>query len=275
MEHPSLLRAHDRASLGSARDAARRHQALRRPDADPARRLDQGHAAGSRGRRDPAQMRALRLLPRDLPHLQPAGRRARQPARAHLPHEADARGRAGHAAHAAAPRPLRHLPRVRDHMSLRRGIRAPRGHRPRPGGEEGAAHAVGPAAPLVSQEHPAVARRVRRGARARPPLQAGAADGARAPDPGAARARRRSRRAACAAHAGAGRLRAAVDGALDQRGGGARPRPHRHLARGRSARRLLRRGHLPPQLPGRGAQVREGQHRRVVAACRRRAPRRS
>ena len=41
----------------------------------------------------PAQVRALRLLHGDLPDLRAAGRRARQPARAHLSHQGDARGR--------------------------------------------------------------------------------------------------------------------------------------------------------------------------------------
>ncbi len=61
-----------------------------------ARRLHHGHARRPRGRRDPAQVRALRLLHRDVPDLPAARRRARRSARAHLPHEAGARRRAGH-----------------------------------------------------------------------------------------------------------------------------------------------------------------------------------
>ena len=114
-------------------------QLLTALDANQSRRLDQGHAAGPRGRRDPAQMRALRLLPRHLSHLQPAGRRAGQPARAHLPHEAGLRGRARHRAHAGAPRPVPHLPRLRDDLPLGRAVRPPRRHRPRGDREEGAA----------------------------------------------------------------------------------------------------------------------------------------
>ena len=50
-------------------------------------------ARGHRGRRDPAQVRALRLLHRHLPDLPAARRRARRPARPHLPDEAGARRR--------------------------------------------------------------------------------------------------------------------------------------------------------------------------------------
>ena len=159
--------------------------------------------AGHRGRRDPAQVRALRLLPRHVPHLHAAGRRARQPARAHLPHEADARGRAGHRAHAAAPRPLPHLPRVRDHVPLGRGVRQAGGHRPRPGGGEGAARAAASALQALGARA-ARCRRARLFGAALGPgraVRGRAARGARAQDPRAARPRargpRRATRAAC------------------------------------------------------------------------------
>ena len=63
---------------------------------DDANQLHPGPArrSGDRAQRaHPAQVRALRLLHRDLPDLRAAGRRARQPARAHLLHQGDARGR--------------------------------------------------------------------------------------------------------------------------------------------------------------------------------------
>ena len=59
-----------------------------------ARRFHPRHARGPRSRRDPARVRALRLLHGDLPDLSAARRRARRPARPHLPHQAGARGRA-------------------------------------------------------------------------------------------------------------------------------------------------------------------------------------
>ena len=49
---------------------------------------------GPRSRRDPALVRALRLLHGDVPDVPAAGRRARRTARAHLPHQAGARRRA-------------------------------------------------------------------------------------------------------------------------------------------------------------------------------------
>ena len=51
-----------------------------------------------RSRRDPARMRALRLLHGHLPDLSAARRRARRAARTHLPDQADARRRRGHRA---------------------------------------------------------------------------------------------------------------------------------------------------------------------------------
>ena len=58
------------------------------------------------GREDPADLRPLRLLHRDLPDLCAARRRARQPARAHLPDQ-------GHAGGAARPPPetVKHIDR--------------------------------------------------------------------------------------------------------------------------------------------------------------------
>ena len=78
---------------------------------------------GPRGRRDPAHVRALRLLHGDVPDVPAARRRARRPARAHLPHQGGARGRAGHREDAAAPRPLPHLPQLRDDVPVGRAVR--------------------------------------------------------------------------------------------------------------------------------------------------------
>ena len=65
-------------------------------------------------------MRALRLLHGDVPDVPAARRRARRSARAHLPHQAGARRRAGHGEDAAAPRPLPHLPQLRDDVPVGR-----------------------------------------------------------------------------------------------------------------------------------------------------------
>jgi hypothetical protein len=89
-----------------------------------------GTPDGESRRSHPAQVRALRLLHRHLPHLPAAGRRARRPARPHLPDEAGAGRRRGHAQDAAAPGPLPDLPQLRDHLPQRRAVRAPGGHRP-------------------------------------------------------------------------------------------------------------------------------------------------
>ena len=64
--------------------------------ADRARRFHPRYARGPRSRRDPARVRALRLLHGDVPDLSAARRRAGRPARAHLSHQGDARGRRGH-----------------------------------------------------------------------------------------------------------------------------------------------------------------------------------
>ena len=61
-----------------------------RPTSRPKQLEDPRHR---RGRADPATLRALRLLHRHLPDLRAARRRARQPARAHLPDEGHVRER--------------------------------------------------------------------------------------------------------------------------------------------------------------------------------------
>ena len=100
-------------------------------DANQSRRFHQGHARRPRSRRDPAQVRALRLLHRDVPDLSAPRRRARRAARAHLSHQAGARRRARHREDAAPSRPLPHVPRVRDDVSFRRALQPPARHRPR------------------------------------------------------------------------------------------------------------------------------------------------
>ena len=75
-------------------------------------------------------MRPLRPVHGDMPLLSHAGRRARQPARADLSHQVDAR-RHGHAqTGAAASRPLPVLLFLHDDLSERRRLHAPIGIRP-------------------------------------------------------------------------------------------------------------------------------------------------
>jgi glycolate oxidase iron-sulfur subunit len=77
-------------------------------------------------RADAAQVRALRLLHGDLPDLCAARRRARQPARAHLSDQGDARARARRRPpRSCARRPLPVLPRLHDDLPVRRSLPAP------------------------------------------------------------------------------------------------------------------------------------------------------
>ena len=76
---------------------------------------------------DPARLRPLRVLHRDLPDLPGAGRRTRQPPRAHLPDQGDARDRAGARCQDRHPhRPLPVVPGLHDHLPLGRALHAPR-----------------------------------------------------------------------------------------------------------------------------------------------------
>jgi hypothetical protein len=112
-----VLELHRRSSASSTRAASSTPAgcipASERPDPMETHLADwlRGTPEGTRGRVDPAQVRALRLLHGDLPDLPAARRRAGRPARPHLPDEAGARRRAAHARDAAAPRPLPDLPR--------------------------------------------------------------------------------------------------------------------------------------------------------------------
>ena len=81
---------------------------------------------------DPPDLRALRLLHRDLPDLPGAGRRARQPARAHLPDQGHAgAGAAGGREDGQAHRPLPLVPRLHDDLPVGGALHAPRRPRPR------------------------------------------------------------------------------------------------------------------------------------------------
>ena len=158
------------------------------------------HPRRARRGRHPAQVRALRLLHRDLSHLPASGRRARRTARAHLSRQAAPGRRGGYRPHPDPPRPLPHLPRLRDHVSVRRALRAARGHRTPPRGRAGRAPAR------------------------RAPEAQGAARGPPAPLPVRAAARRwaASRARCCRAPSRARFRRASRRGAgrrLDTRGG--------------------------------------------------------
>ena len=224
--------------------------------ADPARRLYPRHARGPGGRRHPAQVRALRLLHRDLPDLPGAGRRPRQPARPHLPHEARARRRRGEREDAAPPRSLPHLPRLRDHLPLGRALRAPGRHRPRRGGGADPALALGSA----ETRRAFVRLAPHRAFHCRFAARAAGGNGA-----GDQAGRRVARPAPRAQDAGAARLRAAGARAVDQRGRGARARSRRHLAARGSRRWLLRRHPLPSQPPGGRTRRHARADRRLVA----------
>ena len=77
-----------------------------------------------------AHLRALRPVHRDLPDLPAARRRTRQSARAHLPDQGHAGDRAaGHRGRGAPCRSLSLLPRLHDHLSVRRELHAPGGSR--------------------------------------------------------------------------------------------------------------------------------------------------
>ena len=85
----------------------------------------------ARSEHDPAQVRALRLLHRDLPDLRAAGRRARQPARAHLLHQGDAGGRSrADGVGGQARRPLPVVPVLHDDLSVGRELHASGRSRP-------------------------------------------------------------------------------------------------------------------------------------------------
>ena len=213
-------------------------------------------------------MRALRLLYRDLPDLPVAGRRARRAARPHLPDQAGARRRTGDAKDAAPPRPLSHLPVLRDDLPVRRPVREARGHRAqdRRGSRRAAARRGGAA--LVAAQGAHLPRALRRGGRARTAREGTRATRIRAADSFVAGSRRLARAAPRSEGDRARRLRATLDRARDRRRARSRAGPRRRLARSRRRWRMLRGAAVPPQRSGGGADVRAPQHRRVVAGDR-------
>ena len=148
------------------------------------------------GRQDPAPLRALRLLHRHLPDLRAAGRRARQPARPHLPDEGDVRARPPGQPRGAAPRrPLPVLPLVHDHLPERRRLHAPRRLRPRAHRGDRQARLQGAPRARPARRHAALSR----------PLPPGAAGGALRPPVRRPSAPARAQGAGGDAGAGAGR----------------------------------------------------------------------
>ncbi|CAA9406478.1 MAG: Glycolate dehydrogenase, iron-sulfur subunit GlcF, partial [uncultured Ramlibacter sp.] len=232
--------------------------------ADPPLPRIRRHRRWPGGRGHPAQVRALRLLHGDLPHLPGAGRRTRRAARPHLPDQAGARRRAADRADAAAPGPLPHLPQLREHLPQRRAVRAPGGHRAPHRRREGCAWRRLQGLALGAEGRPDVAGlRSRDEARAigarRAPRHAEGQGAGRAPRRALAHAQPRSQ------GADAGRLRPAFDGAQHQRRHRARARCGGDRDAGGEGSGLLRRGEVPPERPGRRDGADAPQHRRVVA----------
>ena len=194
---------------------------------------------------DPARLRALRLLHGDLPDLPAAGRRARRPARTHLPDQADARRRCGHRhEHAAAPRSLPELPQLRDDLPVGRALRPAARHRaPRRRDRESSvrpasARAAGCCARALTPSAPGSARRLPPAGIARPLLPRALAAKVPAIAAAPSAGRRRATRAGCCCSTGCVQPRA---GAVDRCRARARARPGRHLARPGCGIRLLRR----------------------------------
>ncbi len=125
----------------------------------PARRS--GHRGGERYS---ARLRALRLLPGDLPDLCAARRRARFAARPHLPHQGDAGARcAGDRRGGHAHRPLPLVPRLHDDVPLGRALHASGRSRPRAYRGDLHAAAARPADAAVSRPRDAVSAQASRG----------------------------------------------------------------------------------------------------------------
>ena len=170
--------------------------------------------SGHRGvGKDPARLRALRLLHRDLSDLCARRQRARFAARAHLPDQGHAGARpAGDGGGDQAHRPLPVVPRLHDDLPVRRPLHASRRSCPRPyrgnlppparralaARDAGHADALSAALPAGAARRAArqAVRAARRGARAQAACRdaaagavAGAAPPARAADFSAARVR--------------------------------------------------------------------------------------
>src|SRR5690625_5052202 len=115
--------------------------------------------------RDPACLRPLRFLHRDLPHLPAAGRRARLAPRTHLPDQGDAGERpARRCAYREASRPLPLLPVLHGDLPFGCALHAP--DRPCAGPYRGdlSAPAARPAAPLAADAGAALSRTLPAGA---------------------------------------------------------------------------------------------------------------
>ena len=242
-------------------------------------------------RQNPARLRALRLLPGDLPDLCAARRRARFAARAHLSHQGDAGARcAGDRGGRHAHRSLPLVPRLHDHVPVGRALHA--SGRSRPRAYRGNLHAAAarPADAAVSRPCDAVSAPASHGddgGRDRQAVRAAArrarieAARRRRPARAAARAGRHDRdrrpsgeRRAQGAGGAARRLRQRGAGAVDHAGDDPPAQPPWRRGRGRAGGRLLRlarASHRP-----RGGRVRQGarQHRRLDPRDRRRGARR-
>ena len=114
--------------------------------------------------RYPARLRALRLLPGDLPDLCAARRRARFAARPHLPDQGDAGARcAGDRGGRHAHRPLPVVPRLHDDLPLGRALHASGRSRPRAYRGDLPAAAARPADAAVPRPRDAVSAQASRG----------------------------------------------------------------------------------------------------------------
>ena len=186
-------------------------------------------------------MRPLRNVLARLPDLSLGFRRARQPARAHLSGQGAARRRARR--RLAAPRQLPHLPRLRNRLPGRSGLRNHRRRRTRNGRADAPARAKNRPPRAGGVFYGALAAGRRRALRRR--FAPAVAFGARSfcPDraPASIRPRRAKAKAASAAHHRFARLRAGYFGIRNQRRAGANRRRGGDWNRRASRRRLLRR----------------------------------
>ena len=213
-------------------------------------------------------MRPLRLLHRDLSDLPAPRRRARRAARPDLPDQAGARRRRGHGEDAAAPRSLPHLPQLRDELPVGRAVRPSRRHRPQARRGEGRPDGRGAREAARGRDALSDDRRVRPGDHAsagfaRPLLPASLRDKLPATVPSAGRwpaprhARKMVALAGCVQPVLTPDTNAAAARVLDRLGISLVEAPRR---------RLLRRGALPPGLPGRRPRRHAPRDRRLVAA---------
>ena len=233
-------------------------------------------------------MRALRPLHSDLPDLCHPRRRARQPARPHLPHQGPARDRPQDRGRGCRPdRPLPELQFLHDDLPL--GRRLPPAGRSCAGQDRGDlspparrsphAHGAGPAYRLATGLPPR-AQACRRwtppqaGAephardRAEARRDAGARPGVASPAGAGREARRlssRPRRRPAPPHGAARRLRRGCSRPADPRSGHPPPEPSRGRRRDPERRRLLRLARPSYGRGGAGARPGAHRHRRLDA----------